>query len=65
MSKQLKISILDSPCHNCSERRPGCHSECDRYISFRKNEDALKEKDRIERISNYTEPWSRKQRKKT
>lgn len=23
-----------SPCRNCEERKVGCHSECEKYISF-------------------------------
>ena len=25
----------NSPCKDCSDRCPGCHSKCDKYIKFR------------------------------
>ena len=25
------------PCHNCTDRVPGCHSTCERYIDFKEN----------------------------
>ncbi len=62
MSKQLKISFLDSPCYKCPDRYPGCHSECDEYIEFRKSEDDLKKKDRTHRIAYYSDPYGKKRR---
>lgn len=27
----------EAPCFNCTDRTPGCHSTCERYIDFKKN----------------------------
>lgn len=27
--------MKDSPCHYCSDRRVGCHSECEKYKAFK------------------------------
>lgn len=24
----------EAPCHNCPDRHPKCHSECERYLAF-------------------------------
>ena len=29
------------PCKGCEERRPGCHTECDGYKTFRADLDAF------------------------
>ncbi len=26
--------MLSAPCKDCAERRPGCHSECERYKEY-------------------------------
>lgn len=31
------------PCHNCGERRLGCHAECEKYKELRKMFDLAKE----------------------
>jgi hypothetical protein len=30
---------MKTPCYECSERKLGCHSTCDRYNAFRKRQD--------------------------
>ena len=46
------MSSKDAPCKNCGERYCGCHSGCERYLSFseaRKEENARrKEAKRLE-----------------
>jgi hypothetical protein len=32
-----------APCKDCPNRHQGCHSECDKYIAFRKERDELNE----------------------
>ena len=43
-----------SPCKDCPDRYIGCHSTCEKYIEWRKNEkqynDGIKFKQNIERI---------------
>ena len=52
MSKRLVLiqSISGSPCQECKDRHPSCHSKCDRYSKFREKCDKVakeKEKDRL------------------
>ena len=32
-----------APCKDCPDRHQGCHSECEKYIAFRKERDELNE----------------------
>lgn len=34
---------MKNPCYKCKERIPGCHSKCESYIEWAKEEYALKE----------------------
>lgn len=42
-------------CLNCKDRHIGCHSECEKYIAFKKEHDTIKEKINHEKklISDY------------
>ena len=31
--------MLTAPCKDCPDRYPKCHTECEKYIEFRKNRD--------------------------
>lgn len=31
--------MLKNPCHGCTKRRLGCHSDCQDYISWKKDHD--------------------------
>ena len=35
MSKYIKHPI--SPCQGCTDRRLGCHNECDKYIKYKQD----------------------------
>lgn len=37
------------PCKDCSERSAECHSTCDKYREFQKQNEELKEKRRLQR----------------
>lgn len=63
---------MQVPCHNCPERHPHCHSECDKYkefTAFRQQvlEARKKEVDRvsadIEIRAKYRKEAKRKERK--
>lgn len=45
-----KLSGGDSPCKGCTERYVGCHSECEKYITYvdGRKEQYKKNKERIE-----------------
>ena len=30
----MKISKENAPCYGCQERKVGCHSNCEKYITF-------------------------------
>lgn len=32
-----------APCKDCPDRHQGCHSECEKYLEFRKERDELNE----------------------
>lgn len=39
-----------APCLNCEDRNPGCHSRCEKYISYREKQieyNKLKAKERM------------------
>ena len=38
------MSLIKSPCKDCPDRRVLCHSECEKYIAYRKRLDELNEK---------------------
>lgn len=33
----------DTPCHGCTERRAGCHAECEKYKTWVEEREAEKE----------------------
>lgn len=37
--------IIDAPCRTCTERSVNCHDRCQRYKSYRKKLDSIREKD--------------------
>ena len=39
-----------APCLNCSDRRLGCHSKCDKYIWFRERLDILNKQESEARL---------------
>ena len=32
----------EAPCHHCPDRHPGCHRECEKYISYNEKQIALR-----------------------
>ena len=42
--KQIMRSDAFKCCHGCADRRPGCHSRCDKYKSARRALDALNDR---------------------
>lgn len=41
--------MLDSPCHNCSDRVAGCHATCEKYKEFQRELQEMKDKERGEK----------------
>ena len=37
------MSNINGPCLNCKERKPLCHSTCEKYIKFRNERDKFLE----------------------
>lgn len=35
---------IDTPCHNCSDRHEGCHSDCSKYKEYKNQMDQLHKK---------------------
>lgn len=50
MSKSKKPHHVDSPCHACSDRKVGCHTDCERFSDYRKaNEESKYQFDEYDR----------------
>ncbi len=43
---------MPAPCFNCEERHLGCHIDCEKYISYRRDRDNELERRRQERASS-------------
>lgn len=43
------MAMIKVPCKDCSERSAECHSLCDKYREFQKQNEELKEKRRLQR----------------
>lgn len=39
---------MNSPCHGCEERSPGCHDRCGRFKQFREELDALNHRRKLD-----------------
>ena len=62
--------MIDSPCHNCSERVAGCHATCEGYKSYQRNLQKLKDNARGDKefinysvqsnLSNKYRSWKKK-----
>ena len=55
----------ESPCLNCEERHDGCHSKCERYLSYRAeldriNEERFRESEHEGRLNAYHRETVRK-----
>lgn len=44
--------MLNGPCFKCTKRRMNCHSECEDYISFKKELDAHNEMIRKKKMAD-------------
>ena len=51
--------MVNPPCKNCQERKMLCHSSCEKYLEYKKKNDALKEKiyeaKRVENLAREAE----------
>ena len=54
--KWLIENSRKTPCHNCEERHPKCHGDCERYLEYRKMRD-----DEAEAL-RHTYKWVRSQK---
>lgn len=54
--------MKDSCCLDCKDRKPLCHSTCEKYLNFRKKIDYIKERKRIINEFNYYNKRRRKSR---
>ena len=44
MTSSIPISIIQSPCKDCKERRFKCHSNCEKYLDFESRNEKAREK---------------------
>lgn len=42
--------VNSAPCHNCADRKVGCHGVCVDYVEFQKKQKHLREVKETERI---------------
>ena len=52
-----------APCKNCEDRKVRCHSKCNKYADYVRNNEILKQKKREEKI-NTSSGWGYIPRKK-
>lgn len=45
---------MRAPCKDCKDRELGCHSKCEAYIEWAKEHEEAREKDRSERVIDFT-----------
>lgn len=45
---------MNPPCHNCPDRKVGCHDACPRYLGWKREHDAKRE---AERQRNLVSVW--------
>lgn len=41
---KYQYARLKPPCQNCQKREPGCHSSCEEYIKYERQNNLLREK---------------------
>ena len=46
--------MLKPPCKNCKDRDLGCHGKCKAYIKWAKDREEAREKDRCNRVIDFT-----------
>lgn len=46
--------MIKPPCKNCEDREVGCHSKCEAYMEWAKEHEELREKNRTERVIDFT-----------
>jgi hypothetical protein len=45
--------MLKNPCRDCPNRFLNCHSSCKDYIDWKKEQSELKEKERLQKVTEY------------
>lgn len=43
MQGKLGLTPVQAPCKGCADRHTGCHTDCTRYIAFRREADRYKQ----------------------
>ena len=51
MSSKVKLQPI-SPCKDCTERHPNCHSSCERYNNWKNTRKQLKEQYKVEHYAD-------------
>lgn len=57
----INYGTPDNPCHNCGERRVGCHDGCEGYKAFLVRNEEIKKRIRREREKDE---WARRERRR-
>ena len=47
--------LKNAPCKECTERYPGCHDHCQRFLALKQEYDSYKERAYKEKTMNYME----------
>lgn len=47
------VTALEFPCKDCTDRRPGCHDDCAKYLKAKMKHDIKREQDFEKRESRH------------
>lgn len=66
MSIYLNQQAYKCPCQKCKDRKLNCHSKCEKYLEWVKANEKIRNKERIEKVSDSThnDGWGYIPRKK-
>lgn len=55
--------MISAPCKDCAERQIGCHSSCEKYQNFCRENEARREAERQAKILDYDEAFIKRMRR--
>lgn len=55
--------MITAPCKDCAERHIGCHSSCEKYQAFHKENTERLEAQRIAKILEYDDAFIKRMQK--
>ena len=49
--------MITAPCKDCADRHVGCHSSCEKYQAFHRENEARLEAQRMARVLDYDDAF--------